>query len=161
LLASATARGRCAVVNPFGAVLTQNKRMMALLWEEMDRLPGWARAAVRRYLPRTVRMESIPAQRLRAEQALWVLKSDYGCEGEEVVMGAEVDRHGWAHAIDDALPGRWIAQRRFQPLAGRDGRFANYGVYVVAGRAAGLFTRLQPGCTDRAATCAPTLVRLQ
>ena len=39
LLAGATARGRCAVVNPFGAVLTQNKRMMALLWEEIARFP--------------------------------------------------------------------------------------------------------------------------
>ena len=40
-LAAAVARGRVAVVNPFGAVLTQNKRMMALLWEELPRLPLW------------------------------------------------------------------------------------------------------------------------
>jgi hypothetical protein len=34
-------------------------------------------------------------------------------------------------------------------------------VYVIAGRAAGLFTRLQPDATDRRAVCAPTLVRLR
>jgi hypothetical protein len=161
LLAGAIARGRCAVLNPFGAVLTQNKRMMALLWEEMARLSPRARSLVRRYLPYTARLEALPLRRLRDEQERWVLKSDYGCEGEEVVIGAEVSREDWAGAIEDAIPTRWIAQRRFVPLGDRHGETANYGVYLVAGRAAGLFTRLQAGCTDRAAVCAPTVVRLQ
>jgi hypothetical protein len=166
LLADAAARGRCAVVNPFGAVLTQNKRMMALLWEEIDRFPRWARATIRRYLPYTARLETIPRARLRAERTAWVLKSDYGCEGEEVVIGAITSAADWARALDDALPSRWIAQRYFQPLEGparrrgERGVTTNYGVYVVGGRAAGLFSRLQSGCTDRAAVCAPTLVRL-
>jgi hypothetical protein len=43
----------------------------------------------------------------------------------------------------------------------RRGGHANHGVYVIAGRAAGLFTRLQPDATDRRAVCAPTLVRLR
>jgi hypothetical protein len=161
LLAGAIARGRCVVVNPFGSVLTQNKRMMALLWEEIDRLPGWARATVRRYLPYSARLERLSAARLVAEQASWVLKSDYGCEGEEVVIGAETSRGDWADTLADALPNRWIAQRRFQPLGEPGGAVANYGVYVVGGCAAGLFTRLQAGRTDRSAICAPTLVRLQ
>jgi glutathionylspermidine synthase len=161
LLAGAVARRRLAVVNPFGAVLTQNKRMMALLWEELDRFPRWARVIIRRYLPYTVRLETLPPGRLRAERALWVLKSDYGCEGEEVVIGAETSAADWSRALDDVLPGRWIAQRRFQALHDACGSIANYGVYLVGGRAAGLFTRLQSGCTDRTATCAPTVVRLQ
>jgi hypothetical protein len=166
LLAEAAARGRCAVVNPFGAVLTQNKRMMALLWEEIDRFPRWARAMIRRYLPYTARLEAIPRARLRAERAEWVLKSDYGCEGEEVVIGAATSAAEWARALEDALPTRWIAQRYFRPLEepgrrrGERGVTTNYGVYVVGGRAAGLFSRLQSGCTDRSAVCAPTLVRL-
>jgi glutathionylspermidine synthase len=160
LLAGAAARGRCAVVNPFGSVLTQNKRMMALFWEELELFPRWAQEAIRRYLPRTARLEGLPLGRLRAERASWVLKSDYGCEGEEVVMGAETSPAAWARALEDALPGRWIAQRRFQALPERGGGLCNYGVYVVAGRAAGIFTRIQPDCTDRRAVCAPTLVRL-
>jgi glutathionylspermidine synthase len=160
LLAGATARERCVVVNPFGAVLTQNKRMMALLWEEIDRLSEPARRIVRRYLPYTARLEALAAPRLRAEQALWVLKSDYGCEGEEVVIGAETTPGTWALALSDALPTRWIAQRRFHPLCDRTGRSINYGVYLVGGRGAGLFTRLQSGGTDRRATCAPTIVRM-
>ncbi len=161
LLAGATARGRCAVVNPFGAVLTQNKRTMALLWEELDRFAPWARAMVRRYLPFTARLEALPAARLRREKEAWVLKSDYGCEGEEVVMGAETSDTEWARVLDDAIPTRWIAQRRFIPLTDAAGRIANYGVYVVGGEAAGIFTRLQAGHTDRTAVCAPTMVSLQ
>jgi len=160
LLAGAIARGRCVVVNPFGAVLTQNKRMMALLWEEIDRLSEPARRIVRRYLPYTARLEALAAPRLREEQPLWVLKSDYGCEGEEVVIGAETTPAAWADALADALPTRWIAQRRFQPFRDRAGQSINYGVYLVGGRAAGLFTRLQSGGTDRRATCAPTIVRM-
>ena len=160
LLAGAIARGRCVVVNPFGAVLTQNKRMMALLWEELERFSEPARQLVRRYLPFTARLEALAAPRLRAEQPLWVLKSDYGCEGEEVVIGAETTPAAWADAIADALPTRWIAQRRFQPFRDRAGQSINYGVYLVGGRAAGLFTRLQSGGTDRRATCAPTIVRM-
>jgi len=150
-------------VNPFGAVLTQNKRMLALLWEEIARFPPWAQRTIRRYLPFTARLEAIPIRRLRAEQAHWVLKSDYGCEGEEVVMGCDVTAATWAQALDDVIPRRWIAQHRFRPLAppGDPAVTANYGVYVVSGRAAGLFTRLQSGCTDRSALCAPTIVRLQ
>jgi glutathionylspermidine synthase len=159
LLAGAIARGRCAVVNPFGAVLTQNKRMMALLWEELPRFPRWAQRVVRRYLPYTVRLETLAPGRLRAERAHWVLKSDYGCEGEEVVIGAEVGDVAWARALDDALPNRWIAQRRFVARANAAGEVANYGVYVVGGRAAGLFTRLQAGRTDRTAVSAPTIIQ--
>jgi hypothetical protein len=158
-LAAAAARGRCAVVNPFGAVLTQNKRMMALLWEELPALPAWARRLVRRYVPYTVRLETLAPGRLRAERLDWVLKSDYGCEGEEVVVGAETSAAAWARAIDDAIPRRFVAQRRFVPLRGARGEVANYGVYVVGGRAEGLYTRLQVGATDRRALSAPTIVQ--
>jgi hypothetical protein len=158
LLAGAIARGRCAVVNPFGAVLTQNKRMMALFWEELDRFSESARRAIRSYVPYTARLEACSLGRLRAERTRWVLKSDYGCEGEEVVIGAETTPADWLDALADALPERWIAQRRFQPLCDRRGRTANYGVYLVGGRGAGLFTRLQSGGTDRTATCVPTII---
>jgi hypothetical protein len=161
LLGGAIARGRCAVINPFGAVLTQNKRMMALMWEEIGRFSARAQAAIRRYLPYTARLDCVPRRQLRDERARWVLKSDYGCEGEEVVIGRTAAPSDWAAALDDARPERWIAQRRFDPLPLRRGGHANHGVYVIAGRAAGLFTRLQPDATDRRAVCAPTLVRLR
>jgi hypothetical protein len=151
--------GACAVVNPFGAVVPQNKRAMAFLWERMDLFSPGSRAAIKRYLPETVRLEVLPAARLRAEREAWVLKSDYGCEGDEVVIGAETAPDVWEASLEAAVPGRWVAQRHFRALRGRDGVAANHGVYLVAGEASGLYTRLAVGGTDRHALSAPVLVR--
>src|SRR5262249_58596289 len=122
----------------------------------MARLPPAAAPAVRRHVPYTARLETLaPAALARAD---WVLKSDYGCEGDEVLVGAEVDDATWAQALALARPGRWVAQRRFEPRPGR-ARVVNHGVYLVAGAAAGLLTRLSDGPTDVTARMAPTLVR--
>jgi glutathionylspermidine synthase len=152
-------RGTSAVVNPFGAVVPQNKRAMALFWERPDLFSEQSRAAVSRYLPETVRLESMTRERLLAERDGWVLKSDYGCEGAEVVVGADTPPAEWDECLDAALPGRWVAQRRFRATPGRNGVLANHGVYLVAGRACGLYTRLSEGPTDRYALSAPVLVR--
>jgi hypothetical protein len=45
----------------------------------------------------------------------WVLKSDFGCEGAEVVVGAEVDDGLWAVAVHQAFTG---SQGVIQPAAG-------------------------------------------
>ena len=151
--------GRCAVVNPFGAVVPQNKRAMALLWERIDLFSPRSRAAIERYLPETVRLETLPPARLRAERESWVLKSDYGCEGDEVVIGAETAPDVWEASLEAAVPGRWVAQRHFHALRGPDGAAANHGIYLVAGEASGLYTRLSVAGTDRHALSAPVLVR--
>jgi hypothetical protein len=158
LLAGAALRGEVAVVNPLGAVVPQNKRALALLWELRDRLPPDAAAAVVRHVPFTAFLEALDPAALVARRADWVLKSDYGCEGEEVIVGAEVDAALWAETLAQARPGRWVAQRRFVPRPGR-APVVNHGVYLVAGRAAGLLTRLSDGPTDGAARTAATLVR--
>jgi hypothetical protein len=145
------------VVNPFGAVITQNKRALALMWEDMDRFPAWAQALIRRYVPYSARLEALHADAL-AERASWVLKSDYGCEGTEVVIGADCAPEEWAQALARARPGRWIAQRRFLPRADADGTVVNHGVYVVGGVAAGYFSRVHRGATDYAALAAPTFI---
>jgi hypothetical protein len=46
-----------------------------------------------------------------------------------------------------------------QPLLDAAGAAANHGVYLVAGEAAGLYTRLSTGSTDRHALSAPVMVR--
>ena len=62
--------------------------MMAFLWERRDGLSPAARAAVEAHLPVTRAPGGRrPARSCEAEQADWVLKSDYGCEGEEVIIG--------------------------------------------------------------------------
>jgi glutathionylspermidine synthase len=157
LVIDAELAGRVAVMNPFGAVVIQNKRTMALLWEAIDRFSPESQAAIRAFLPYTVRLESLLPSTVAA-RADWVLKSDYGCEGAEVIIGADVDDAIWADALAHARRGRWIAQRHFAAHRDADGRCANVGVYVVGGEASGFFSRVHRGATDYHATTVATLV---
>jgi glutathionylspermidine synthase len=149
---------RAAVVNPFGAIVPQNKRSMALMWEQAERFSAGARDTIRRHVPESLRLEAAPRDRLVAERERWVLKSDYGAEGEEVILGRTVDDAAWRAALDHARPGRWIAQRYFEAARNERGEAVNHGVYLVAGEAAGLYARLQVGATDERAVTAPVLV---
>ena len=159
IILGAAIAGTCAVINPFGAVVAQNKRAMALMWEKIELFSEPSRDAIRRYLPETVRLETMPRSQMIAEQQEWVLKSDYGCEGDEVVIGAETPPDLWEASLDLAVPGRWVAQRRFRTRLQTDGVTAvNYGVFLVAGEAAGLYTRLAARGTDRSALSAPVLI---
>jgi len=170
VLARAELGGHSVVVNPFGAVLTQNKRMLAFLWEHLDRLSEEGQATVRAHIPETLRLESVHPALLSVERESWVLKSDYGCEGDEVVAGWELSQADWDRALGLAQAGRWVVQRRFHPRSqpapprapravGVAGEAVNYGVYVVAGAAAGLYARVHVGATDRAAQSVAVLVR--
>ncbi|MGZ3429528.1 MAG: glutathionylspermidine synthase family protein, partial [Polyangia bacterium] len=98
---------------------------------------------------------------LVAVRADWVLKSDYGCEGTEVIIGADVDDAAWSDALRHARRGRWIVQRYFAARRDGDGRCANVGVYVVGGEASGFFSRLHRGATDYHATTVATLIERQ
>ena len=88
-----------------------------------------------------------------------MLKSDYGCEGAEVVIGADVDDAAWADALCTRAP---RPLDRAALLRGRaataTGARANFGVYVVGGEAAGFFSRIHRGATDYHATTVATLV---
>jgi glutathionylspermidine synthase len=149
---------KTAVVNPFGSVVPQNKRSMAFMWEFIHRFSTRGRSLVERYVPFSSRLETMHPERLLADREGWVLKSDYGAEGDEVVIGAAVDDATWREVIACARPGRWIAQRYFE-ASSKDGEITNYGVFLVAGEASGLYVRRQSGATDEAAISVPVLVR--
>jgi uncharacterized circularly permuted ATP-grasp superfamily protein len=150
--------GRCVVVNPFGAVLTQNKRAMAFMWEHHARFSPRARATIRAFIPYTVRLEALPVEELARDKADWVLKSDYGAEGDEVIVGRLAPKAEWNAALVHAVPGRWVAQRYFEAELTAAGESVNHGVYVIAGEASGLYARVQKGATDTSALSAPVLV---
>jgi glutathionylspermidine synthase len=154
IVLEALAARQVAVVNPFGSVLLQNKRAMAFLWERRDQLSPTARAAVEAYLPPTYRLEVMDRAQLLAERTDWVLKSDYGCEGEEVLLGTAVTAEQWQNALALALPRRFVVQRYFAARPGPAGALVNHGVYLVAGRAAGIYARLAGGATDAGALSA-------
>jgi glutathionylspermidine synthase len=158
LLLGAELDGKIAILNPFGAIVPQNKRSLALLWEERARFSAESRAAIERYLPPTFRLETLPAERLRGEREAWVLKSDYGCEGEETVVGRAVSQADWEATLAEACLGRWVAQSCFAPLRDGDGCETNLGVYLVAGAACGLYARRSVAPTD--ASALSTAVRI-
>jgi hypothetical protein len=98
-------------------------------------------------------------EQLRVQRADWVLKSDYGAEGDEVIVGRHVTEDEWQASLSHARPGRWIAQRFFDAESvGDAGEIVNHGVFLVAGEACGLYARVQVGPTDDRALSAPVLV---
>lgn len=157
-LLTAQVEGRTATVNPFGAVLTQNKRTLAFCWERIATFSPAAQAAIRRYLPFTVRLETVRDDLWHARER-WVLKSDYGCEGDEVVLGPEVDQATWEDALAHAISQRWIAQRWFAAERDAAGEVTNHGIYLIGGAPAGILARVHgAGPTDATARTAPVLV---
>jgi glutathionylspermidine synthase len=149
---------RVSIVNPFGSVLPQNKRSMAFMWEHVHRFSPHAQAIIEKYVPVSQRLETMHQEQLRAQKDAWVLKSDYGAEGEEVVVGRATDEPTWIASLAHARTGHWIAQRFFSAKTNATGEITNFGVYLVAGRAAGIYARVQTGPTDSAALSVPVLV---
>jgi glutathionylspermidine synthase len=89
----------------------------------------------------------------------WVLKSDYGAEGDEVIVGKYVTDELWRASLEHARAGRWVAQRFFEAKPIDDnGSLVNHGVFLVAGEACGLYARIQAGPTDERALSTPVLI---
>ncbi|WP_437986768.1 glutathionylspermidine synthase family protein [Sorangium sp. So ce117] len=156
---SAAADGRAAILNPLGAVLPQNKRSMAFMWEHLHRFSPHAQSVIQRHVPVTSRLETVHPELLLAQREEWVLKSDYGAEGEEVILGRHTPDEVWRASLAKAREGRWIAQRYFSALENARRESVNYGIYLIAGEACGIYARVQAGMTDVAALSAPALVR--
>jgi glutathionylspermidine synthase len=168
VLLGAEQRRRLCVVNPFGAIVPQSKRSMAVFWERLDRFSPQAQATIQRLIPPTYRVETLGHERLLAERERWVLKSDFGCEGDEVVLGPACPDEVWARTLGLLTSGNWVAQAYFRasPLGGplppplELGAVPNYGVYLIAGQPAGLLVRLTPQgeATGRAAVVTPAFL---
>lgn len=156
----ASVDNRTVAINPFGAVVPQNKRVMAFMWEHIHRFSTRGRTLVERYVPWTSRLETLHPERLLAEREKWVLKSDYGAEGEEVIIGRDTSAATWALSLQKARPGRWIAQAYFEALPdARESVPLNFGVFVIAGEPCGVYVRRQPGATNDHAISVPVLVK--
>lgn len=155
---AAMLEGRVAVVNPFGAVVPQNKRAMAFMWEQIHRFSRRSQETIRAHVPVTRRLEAFHVEQLVAEKDDWVLKSDYGAEGDEVILGRAATPEAWKESLLHARRGRWIVQRFFHAREGARGETVNYGVFLLAGEASGLYARIQVGATNDRALSAPVLV---
>jgi glutathionylspermidine synthase len=157
-LLQAERKRRCVVVNPFGSVVSQSKRVMAFCWERIHRFPTRAQRIIETLLPYTARLETMHEAQLLGAQHEWVLKSDYGAEGDEVVLGCRVTAEEWRACLQQAHPQRFVVQRHFQAVVDTHGQVANHGVFVIAGEACGLYTRTDTGPTDPRSLSRATLI---
>lgn len=156
-LLAAASEGKVTVVNPFGAVLVQNKIAMAFMWEHRELFSQKAQKWIEAYIPETRRFIAIDAKHLDRKE--WVLKAVYGCEGDSVICGIFVRPREWRRTIRKIVGRHWVVQRYFQVAPIDDGLLPNYGVYVIGGIASGFYSRLSKVATDYSALTAPTFVK--
>jgi glutathionylspermidine synthase len=129
------------LINPASALLTQSKRF-PLVWDRLETpLPAW-----RTLLPET--RELTWSDRCRPD-SMWVYKPALGRVGDGIgLTGATSDR-AWKtirRGMRWHAP-HWIAQRRFEAVPLQMDREAMYpalGVFVIGGRACGIYGRLSP-----------------
>lgn len=126
--------------NPATALLPQSKRF-PLIWDRLaTSLPTW-----RHLLPETRAPQNVS----RRERAAWVWKPALGRVGEGIGISGVTRSEEWRR-IRRGLwwaPQEWALQRRFDalPVDTPDGpRYPCLGVFVVDGRAAGIYGRWAP-----------------
>ena len=132
------ARGKTPVTNPGSALLTESKRF-PLTWDGLSNgMNTW-----RSLLPESCD----PGDQRWQVGDEWVLKMAFSNTGDEVHIRELMSPEAWNGIcrMVQKNPERWIAQRRFQPVAIVSDLGPVYpciGVYVIAGRAAGAYARL-------------------
>ncbi len=159
VVAHALAASKLRVVNSFATLLTQNKLCMALLHELKEHFSVQSREFIEAHLPFSVRCTTQLCNQLGAEKDRWVLKSEYGCEGAETIVGAECSNEEWERCLKLIVPERWIAQEYKHFERDEDGCQTNYGVYLVEGVASGLYVRRSTVATSNAALVQPAVRR--
>jgi glutathionylspermidine synthase len=151
--------GLSVTINPFGSILSQNKLSMAFFYDAKDLFSEKAQEYIDAYVPYTQRLIDADFQKLDKDSI--VLKSDYGCEGDEVIIGKYCDSEIWNKSYEFANKERWIVQDFFKSirLDSANGNFEpNFGVYIIGGKASGIYTRLSSISTDYYSLSAPTYI---
>jgi glutathionylspermidine synthase len=156
IILDASLTGNLVIINPFGSVLTQNKLSLSFFWENMELFSKESINTIKEYIPETYKLSN----RINSENSKndWVLKSDYGCEGDEVIIGPYVSDDIWKESLEKAIPEHWILQKFFNAKKNKDGLISNYGIYLIGGKPSGIFTRLSNGGTDYHAITAATFI---
>ena len=153
-------------MNPLSSLASQSKRFYAT-WHEHDLdLTQEHRALLDEFLPGSRYLSSLSLDEVLANPNRWVLKGAFGRMGNTVRIGPLMPKEKWEAAVHEAYGTAPIiaAQRRFEtaPLwTARGVGFATVGVYLVNGRFAGYFSRIDKGpLIDYDSWHVPTLVEI-
>lgn len=130
--------GRTPVSNHGLATLTESKRL-PLIWESLEAETKTCRAL----FP----VSRSPRDLTWQASDEWVVKAAYCCTGESVAMRDRSSSEQWGKLCRQVSRrvDRWILQRRFQtvPVDSAVGPvFPCVGVYVLNGKAAGIYARV-------------------
>jgi glutathionylspermidine synthase len=124
------------ISNPGASLLVQSKRF-PLVWDELaTELPNWRALLPETRSPRDADWRGDPG---------WILKPALGRVGEDVGLRDVVAAREWKGIARAARwwPSHWVAQRRFEAVAcGGEELYPCVGVFVVDGRAAGIYGRV-------------------
>ena len=151
--------GKLAIVNPFGTIVTQNKLSLAFFHENLHLFTQETQENILHYIPLTKRLSQVDPSLILEDKDLWVLKSDYGCEGAEVIIGKLTPLDEWIRILRLAIPERWIVQQYFEAEKTETGMTENYGIYLIHGRSQGIYLRLSQGVTSTTSSISPVLER--
>src|SRR5262249_57176379 len=108
--------------------------------EDQQRFSPLAQRWIKRYIPDTYRFTRVSQAELLAHRQDWVLKSAYGCEGEETICGPFVIDETWGEAVAKALPAFSGCQRFFHTPPEPTGPLCDYGGSPVWARGAAIFS---------------------
>ncbi len=161
-IVKASIEQKLCVVNPMGAIVSQNKHSMAYCWERLEQFSEKSQEIITSFIPKTHRFESMQLSVLFQEKERWVLKSIYGCEGAEVIIGAFTKQEEWERSIQALVPNQWIVQEFFLVKPLPDGSLPNFGMYLIGGKATGILLRISNAnaSTDLSSKTVPIFVKL-
>ncbi len=136
------ARRACRMVNGFGQMVAQSKKVMAFWHRHLDLFSSDERALIEAHVPRTRSFEAGRLEEYVRDRDRLVVKRGFGRVGEQVLLGAMCSDDEWREALEWPLsePDEWTVQEKFDVLP-QDGMFACFGAYAVGGRFSGLYTR--------------------
>jgi glutathionylspermidine synthase len=130
--------GATPLSNPGAALLVQSKRF-PLVWDELaTALPTWRALLPETRSPRDADWRADPG---------WIVKPALGRVGEDVGLREALGAREWKAIARAArrAPAHWVAQRRFDAVAcalGGESVYPCVGVFVIDGRAAGIYGRV-------------------
>jgi hypothetical protein len=140
------------ILTTFEDYFYQTKQWFALLHEPelQSMMEPHEREVVRRFIPKTLKVNAGTIEALLREKSSWVFKADISESGKAVIPGDETSEADILRRIRDTSAGHWTAQELLSSPkieVSPDGSWASRAAYVVFGlfvlgdRISGLYVR--------------------
>lgn len=177
-LVRAYAAGSVCVASSFRCTIAHKKQALAVLYDQhrATLFSNEQHQAIEELVAPTWPVQAFARERLETERLDFVLKPNDAHGGENVFLGWECDAAQWRDALDKAMSGDYVVQRRVRPVvasypifdasAPQDGAtltplLEDRNAYVFRGVLRGILTRLSDSAiinVSRGGQAIPTFV---